>query len=200
MELTHPGPGEQLPQARLGVGRLQQFYPHTPVISYRLPAWFNDRVARCIPVHVTSVHDGRGITTQDGERLETKKISAALANPQRDDVVIVERFQLEYREGAPAEHHQTWTISREKVVTAVLGWATGEPDWKAAALMPASPGPPWRPCSCCSTPQAATVCEAARRHWQPVATAPAGPRRVFRPVRDRGEVGRCDHPAITMIA
>lgn len=95
----------------------------------------------------------------DGARVVARqpskpKISAALANLQRGNVVIVERvteeepgncyvqvlmredntFQLEYREGAPAEHYQTRTVSREKAVTAVLGWAVGEHDWKAAFM------------------------------------------------------------------
>ncbi|MER6847031.1 hypothetical protein AB0A81_26485 [Streptomyces flaveolus] len=82
------------------------------------------------------------------------KISAAIANLQRGDVVIVERvteeepgdwyvqvlmredntFQLEYRDGVPAEHYQTRTVLREKAVAAVLGWVTGEPGWKAAFM------------------------------------------------------------------
>ncbi|AWL36544.1 hypothetical protein B9S66_30805 (plasmid) [Streptomyces sp. SM17] len=75
------------------------------------------------------------------------KIRAAIANLQRGDIVIVERvgdqesgdwyvqvlmhedntLQLEYRDGVPAEHYQTRTVSREKVVAAVLGWVKGEP-------------------------------------------------------------------------
>ncbi|MBT2408890.1 hypothetical protein J7I97_30280 [Streptomyces sp. ISL-87] len=91
----------------------------------------------------------------DGARVVAKrptkpKISAAIASLQRGDVLIVERvddeesgdcyvqvlmredntFQLEYRDGTPAEHYQTRTVSRERVVDAVLGWVKGEPDWK----------------------------------------------------------------------
>ncbi|MEV6353466.1 hypothetical protein [Streptomyces hydrogenans] len=89
------------------------------------------------------------------DRRPTKpKISAAIANLQRGDIVIVERvgddgsgdwyvqvlmredntFQLEYRDGAPAEHYQTRTVSREKVVAAVLGWVKGEPGWKVSFM------------------------------------------------------------------
>lgn len=82
------------------------------------------------------------------------KISAAVANLQRGDVVIVERvtedepgdwyvqvlmredntFQLEYRDGTAAEHYQTRTVSWEKTVAAVLGWVKGKPDWKDAFM------------------------------------------------------------------
>lgn len=34
-------------------------------------------------------------------------------------------YQLEYRDGVAAEHYQTRTISHEKVLTAMLGWAAG---------------------------------------------------------------------------
>ncbi|GAA3371112.1 hypothetical protein GCM10020367_20460 [Streptomyces sannanensis] len=37
---------------------------------------------------------------------------------------------MEYRDGAPAEHFQTRTVSREKVVAAVFGWVKGEPGRK----------------------------------------------------------------------
>ncbi|MFJ2774696.1 hypothetical protein [Streptomyces sp. NPDC087300] len=39
-------------------------------------------------------------------------------------------YQLEFRDGVAAEHHQTRTISQEKVQTAMLGWAASKPDWK----------------------------------------------------------------------
>ncbi|WP_327127661.1 hypothetical protein [Streptomyces sp. NBC_01727] len=95
------------------------------------------------------------LVMSDGARVVARrptkpKISAAIANLQRGDALIVERvaeeesgdwyvqvlmredntFQLEYRDGAPTEHFQTRTLAREKVVAAVLGWAKGEPDWK----------------------------------------------------------------------
>jgi hypothetical protein len=60
VELAHPRPGKQLPQAWLGVGRFQQFLPYTPVISYGPPACFNGGVTRCILVHATSVHHNAG--------------------------------------------------------------------------------------------------------------------------------------------
>ncbi|MEV6687708.1 hypothetical protein AB0N28_20585 [Streptomyces sp. NPDC051130] len=39
-------------------------------------------------------------------------------------------YQLEFRDGVAAEHYQTRTVSQEKVLTAVLGWASGKTDWK----------------------------------------------------------------------
>ncbi|MFJ6378697.1 hypothetical protein ACIQI7_01630 [Kitasatospora sp. NPDC092039] len=39
-------------------------------------------------------------------------------------------FQLEYRDGVPELHHQTLTVSQEKVLGALLGWARGEPGWR----------------------------------------------------------------------
>ncbi|MER5912684.1 hypothetical protein ABT124_19865, partial [Streptomyces sp. NPDC001982] len=39
-------------------------------------------------------------------------------------------YQLEFRDGVAAEHYQTRTISQEKVLTAMLGWAVGKADWK----------------------------------------------------------------------
>ncbi|MFJ7949791.1 hypothetical protein ACIQ6K_40405 [Streptomyces sp. NPDC096354] len=95
------------------------------------------------------------LVMSDGGRVLAKrptkpKMSAAMANLQRGDVLIVERvdddepgdwyvqvlmredntFQLEYRNGLAAEHHQTLTVSREKAIAAVLGWTEGEPGWK----------------------------------------------------------------------
>lgn len=40
-------------------------------------------------------------------------------------------YQLEFRDGVAAEHYQTWTISQEKVLTALLGWAAGRTDWRS---------------------------------------------------------------------
>ncbi|MFI0739227.1 hypothetical protein ACH4PU_14215 [Streptomyces sp. NPDC021100] len=99
------------------------------------------------------------LVMSDGARVVARRpteprIGAAIADLQRGDVVIVERvddgesgdwyvqvlmredntFQLEYREGVPAEHYQTRTVSREKTVAAVLGWVKGEPGWKAAFM------------------------------------------------------------------
>ncbi|WP_225877168.1 hypothetical protein [Streptomyces resistomycificus] len=39
-------------------------------------------------------------------------------------------YQLEYRDGAPAEHYQTQTVSQDKVLRALLGWAADKPDWR----------------------------------------------------------------------
>ncbi|MFW6692607.1 hypothetical protein [Streptomyces sp. MAR4 CNX-425] len=39
-------------------------------------------------------------------------------------------YQLEFRDGVAAEHYQTRTISQEKVLVAMLGWAAGQADWK----------------------------------------------------------------------
>ncbi|MGW2492230.1 hypothetical protein ACWCV9_34160 [Streptomyces sp. NPDC001606] len=37
-------------------------------------------------------------------------------------------YQLEYRDGVPAEHYQTRTLSQEKVLQALLGWMLDKPD------------------------------------------------------------------------
>ena len=39
-------------------------------------------------------------------------------------------YQLEYRDGVAAEHHQTRTVSQGKVLDALLGWAADKPDWR----------------------------------------------------------------------
>ncbi|MEE1939777.1 hypothetical protein V1L54_10225 [Streptomyces sp. TRM 70361] len=39
-------------------------------------------------------------------------------------------YQLEYRSGVAAEHYQTLTVSQEKVLRALLGWAAGNPEWR----------------------------------------------------------------------
>jgi hypothetical protein len=51
VQFAHPRPGKQVPQTGLGVGRLQQFGPHTPVIVDGLPATFNDCVGRQVLGH-----------------------------------------------------------------------------------------------------------------------------------------------------
>ncbi|MFF2778840.1 hypothetical protein ACFVU3_28520 [Streptomyces sp. NPDC058052] len=43
-------------------------------------------------------------------------------------------YQLECRDGTAAEHYQTRTISREKVIVALRGWAKGRADWKDAFM------------------------------------------------------------------
>ncbi|MFF7471085.1 hypothetical protein [Streptomyces sp. NPDC008092] len=39
-------------------------------------------------------------------------------------------YQLEYRDGVPAEHYQTVTASREKACEALVDWAAGKPGWR----------------------------------------------------------------------
>ncbi|MFF7470760.1 hypothetical protein [Streptomyces sp. NPDC008092] len=39
-------------------------------------------------------------------------------------------YQLEYRDGVPAEHYQTLTASQEKARQALLGWADDKPNWQ----------------------------------------------------------------------
>ncbi|MFE5618291.1 hypothetical protein [Streptomyces sp. NPDC056524] len=43
-------------------------------------------------------------------------------------------YQLEFRDGTAAEHYQTRTISQEKVIVALSGWAKRRPDWKDAFM------------------------------------------------------------------
>ncbi|WP_420077956.1 hypothetical protein ACN6AT_00410 [Streptomyces sp. JL4002] len=43
-------------------------------------------------------------------------------------------YQLEFRDGTAAEHYQTRTISQEKVIAALSGWAEGRPEWKDAFM------------------------------------------------------------------
>ncbi|MGW8779483.1 hypothetical protein ACWGNM_15635 [Streptomyces sp. NPDC055796] len=43
-------------------------------------------------------------------------------------------YQLEFRDGTAAEHYQTRTISQEKVIAALSGWAEGDPEWKDAFM------------------------------------------------------------------
>ncbi|WP_406278242.1 hypothetical protein OHT93_36715 [Streptomyces sp. NBC_00191] len=43
-------------------------------------------------------------------------------------------YQLEFRDGTAAEHYQTRTISQEKVIDALSGWAGGRPGWKDAFM------------------------------------------------------------------
>ncbi|MGX1274936.1 hypothetical protein [Streptomyces phaeoluteigriseus] len=39
-------------------------------------------------------------------------------------------YQLEYRDGVAELHYQTQTISQEKVLGALLGWAGAKPGWR----------------------------------------------------------------------
>ncbi|MGW3124817.1 hypothetical protein [Streptomyces sp. NPDC001076] len=44
----------------------------------------------------------------------------------RDD----DTYQLEYRDGVPAEHYQTVTASQEKACQALRDWGAGKPGWQ----------------------------------------------------------------------
>ncbi|MDH6229215.1 hypothetical protein [Streptomyces sp. MJP52] len=39
-------------------------------------------------------------------------------------------FQLEHRDGVAEQHYRTQTISQEKVLGALLGWAGAKPGWR----------------------------------------------------------------------
>ncbi|WP_189262734.1 hypothetical protein [Streptomyces fuscichromogenes] len=39
-------------------------------------------------------------------------------------------YQLEYRDGVPAEHYQTVTASQDRARQALLDWADDQPDWQ----------------------------------------------------------------------
>ncbi|MFJ8593776.1 hypothetical protein [Streptomyces sp. NPDC093598] len=39
-------------------------------------------------------------------------------------------YQLEYRDGVATKHYQTQTVSQEKALRALLGWATGTSEWR----------------------------------------------------------------------
>ncbi|MGI5142451.1 MULTISPECIES: hypothetical protein [unclassified Streptomyces] len=41
-------------------------------------------------------------------------------------------YELEYRDRSPAEHYQTRTVSADKVIAALVGWAAGEIAWRDA--------------------------------------------------------------------
>ncbi|WP_234341688.1 hypothetical protein [Streptomyces sp. NRRL S-646] len=77
-------------------------------------------------------------------------IGTMLANLQSGDHMILERqdenraghwyvqvwfrdnntYQLEYRDGVPAEHYQTQTVSQDKVLQALLDWVADERAWR----------------------------------------------------------------------
>lgn len=39
-------------------------------------------------------------------------------------------YQLEYRDGVAEQHFQTLTVSQEKVLVALFGWAAAKPNWQ----------------------------------------------------------------------
>ncbi|GAA2142465.1 hypothetical protein GCM10009760_27600 [Kitasatospora kazusensis] len=43
-------------------------------------------------------------------------------------------YELEYRDGVPAVHYQTLTVSLAKVTDAFIAWADGRTDWKAGFM------------------------------------------------------------------
>jgi hypothetical protein len=78
-------------------------------------------------------------------------VGARVGDLRRDGALVLERveeepgdwyvqvwlredntFQLEYRDGVPAEHYQTRTVSREKVADAMIGWMKRDSTWKDA--------------------------------------------------------------------
>jgi hypothetical protein len=89
---------------------------------------------------------GRGFMVR---RPTKPRVSTALANLRPGQSLVLERveeeagdwyiqvwmregnsFQLEYRDGVPSEHFQTRTVSREKVITAILEWMKGTSEWQ----------------------------------------------------------------------
>ncbi|MFJ9563607.1 hypothetical protein ACIRQQ_26650 [Streptomyces fuscichromogenes] len=78
------------------------------------------------------------------------EIDTMLANLGQGDHLILERrdegragdwyiqvlfrddntYQLEYRDGVPAEHYQTVTASQDKARQTLLDWAAETPDWR----------------------------------------------------------------------
>jgi len=43
-------------------------------------------------------------------------------------------YLLEYRDGVAEQHYQTQTLSQERVLGALLGWAAAKPDWRDAFM------------------------------------------------------------------
>jgi hypothetical protein len=41
-------------------------------------------------------------------------------------------YQLEYRDGTPAEHYRTLTVSADKVHTAFNAWRTDDREWRTS--------------------------------------------------------------------
>ncbi|MCI3274620.1 hypothetical protein [Streptomyces cylindrosporus] len=91
--------------------------------------------------------NGRGHTVKGPS---TAAIGTMLAGLDQGDHLILERqeedregnwyvqvwfrdentYQLEYRDGVPAEHYQTQTESQEEVLQALLGWVADKPAWR----------------------------------------------------------------------
>jgi hypothetical protein len=69
---------------------------------------------------------------RDNEHMVVERQDEGLAGDWYIQVLLRENntYQLEYRDGVPAEHYQTQTISQEKVLRALLGWTAGTSDWR----------------------------------------------------------------------
>ncbi|WP_307077373.1 hypothetical protein [Streptomyces canus] len=84
------------------------------------------------------------------KRPSKPKIGTMLADLDQGDHLILERqdesregnwyvqvlvrenntYQLECRDGVPAEHYQTQTVSQEKALQALLDWVADKPAWR----------------------------------------------------------------------
>lgn len=69
---------------------------------------------------------------RDNEHMVVERQGDGLAGDWYIQVLFRENntYQLEYRDGFAAEHYQTQTVSQEKVLRALLGWAAGTSDWR----------------------------------------------------------------------
>ncbi|MFJ4829744.1 hypothetical protein ACIP79_07445 [Streptomyces sp. NPDC088747] len=69
---------------------------------------------------------------RDNEHMVVERQDEDLAGDWYIQVLMRENntYQLEYRDGVAAEHYQTQTVSQEKVLRALLGWAAGRSDWR----------------------------------------------------------------------
>ncbi|MEV7346112.1 hypothetical protein [Streptomyces sp. NPDC093544] len=69
---------------------------------------------------------------RDNEHMVIERQDDELAGDWYIQVLLRENntYQLEYRDGAAAEHYQTQTVSQEKVLRALLGWAADTSDWR----------------------------------------------------------------------
>jgi hypothetical protein len=95
--------------------------------------------------------DSRGHVVK---RPSKPKIGTMLADLDQGDHLILERqdesqegnwyiqvlvrenntYQLEYRDGVPAEHYQTQTVSQEKALQALLDWVADKPAWRESFM------------------------------------------------------------------
>ncbi|WP_320780724.1 hypothetical protein [Streptomyces sp. CRN 30] len=70
--------------------------------------------------------------SRDNEHMVVERQDEDLAGDWYIQVLLRQNntYQLEYRDGVAAEHYQTQTISQEKVLRALLGWAAGTSEWR----------------------------------------------------------------------